>query len=187
VPTRNPEGELDGKDEVICPVDFDWTDHHMIRDKEFDKLFSGVPAGVEFVWISDSCHSGDLERDIPPRNSRFRRYPVPADIRWRQITAAKIGISGMGMNQGAAAPNVALVAGCKSTQTSADAVFNRRPNGALTYYLLKELGGANALRKPLATIVKEVSQALGKAKFSQKPQLDGSPAIAAQPFLAAVS
>src|SRR5258708_24167619 len=49
-PTRNPEGELDGKDEVICPVDFDWTDHHMIRDKEFDKLYSVVPAAAEVVW-----------------------------------------------------------------------------------------------------------------------------------------
>src|SRR5712692_4457306 len=26
MPTRNPSGEVDGLDEVICPVDFDWSD-----------------------------------------------------------------------------------------------------------------------------------------------------------------
>ena len=62
VPTRNPQGEVDGLDEVICPVDFDWTDDHMIRDKDFHSMFSTIPEGVEFVWVSDSCHSQDLSR-----------------------------------------------------------------------------------------------------------------------------
>src|SRR5215813_3086299 len=38
--------EVDGLDEAICPVDFDWTDKHMIRDKEFAQIFAAVPPGV---------------------------------------------------------------------------------------------------------------------------------------------
>jgi hypothetical protein len=56
MPTRNPAAEVDKLDEVICPVDFDWSDEHAIRDKDFYKIFAAVPDGVEFIWISDSCH-----------------------------------------------------------------------------------------------------------------------------------
>lgn len=62
VPTRSPHGEVDGLDEVICPVDFDWTDEHLIRDKNFIEIFAAVPKGVTFIWVSESCHSGDLSR-----------------------------------------------------------------------------------------------------------------------------
>ena len=34
MPTRT-SGEIDGLDEVICPVDFDWSDAHAIRDDDF--------------------------------------------------------------------------------------------------------------------------------------------------------
>jgi hypothetical protein len=60
--TRDHQGEIDGLDEVICPVDFDWTDDHVIRDKDFRRVFGSIPEGCQFVWVSDSCHSGDLER-----------------------------------------------------------------------------------------------------------------------------
>src|SRR6516162_11950800 len=33
LPARNIQGEVDSLDEAICPVDFDWTDEHTIRDK----------------------------------------------------------------------------------------------------------------------------------------------------------
>src|SRR6478736_5931013 len=55
VATRNPKAEVDGLDEVICPVDFDWSSHtNMIRDQEFNKIFASIPSGVEFIWVSDS-------------------------------------------------------------------------------------------------------------------------------------
>ena len=68
VPTRNPQGEIDGLDEVICPVDFDWTDPYTIKDKDFNRIFSSVPAGVEFIWVSDSCNSQDLTKLLPKSN-----------------------------------------------------------------------------------------------------------------------
>lgn len=184
VPTRNPAGELDGLDEVICPVDFDWTDAHLIRDKQFNTLFAAIPAGVEFVWVSDSCHSGDLSRDLPPPGVQHRRFPVPADIRWRQITYHEEHVKTKTSKAAAAKPlNVALISGCKSDQTSADAVFNGRPNGALTYFLLKALKDTNGLKTPLATLVPNVAKALNAAHYTQVPQLEGSATIGAKAFL----
>lgn len=184
VATRTGSGEVDGKDEVICPVDFDWSDPHMIRDKDFNRIFATVPAGVEFVWVSDSCHSGDLTKDMPPPNLRFRRYPVPADMRWRQLTLADEKKSGGGgFAKTAQDLNVALISGCKSNQTSADAVFGGRPNGALTYFLLDALKKPGGLKNPLTTLVPAVQAALKKKKFSQVPQLEGSKAICGKAFL----
>jgi metacaspase-1 len=185
--TRNHKAEVDGLDEVICPVDFDWTDEHMIRDKEFHKIFSKVPAGVEFLWVSDSCHSGDLTRAfrIPStkKKDKIKTILPPADLDWRLRTAAESKIKALTMSGSTKALNLALISGCKSNQTSADAYIKGRYNGALTYYLLSELKKAEGLRKDLKAIVKNLNAALRKGKYSQEPQLEGSPTIITGSFL----
>lgn len=185
MPTRNPAAEVDRLDEVICPVDFDWSDEHAIRDKDFYKIFSTVPEGVEFVWISDSCHSGDLSRDFPklkPDHLHKTMLP-PEDIDWRLQTAKELQrkagkIQSTSMASAVKELNVALISGCKSNETSADAVFNKRANGALTYFLLKELNSVNGLKETLSEVVKKVSKAVAKYNSGQHPQLDGSKMIA---------
>jgi len=175
VPTRNPQGEVDGLDEVICPVDFDWTDATMIRDKDFARYFSVIPAGVEFVWISDSCHSGDLTRGLPQRmNSRRKCLELPLDLAWRLRTARALKITPDTLTRSAARLNLALIAGCRSDQTSADAVFNKRFNGALTYYLLQTLKAKDGLKLPLQRVVERTRLALKKGRYEQIPQLEGS-------------
>jgi metacaspase-1 len=185
--TRNPKAEVDGLDEVICPVDFDWTDEHMIRDKEFHKLFAHVPAGVEFVWVSDSCHSGDLTRAFRmakgKNKDKIKTILPPADLDWRLRTAAQSKIKALTVNGSTKALNLALISGCKSSQTSADAYIKGRYNGALTYYLLNELKKAGGLAKDLKAVVKNVNTALRKGRYTQEPQLEGNPTIIAGPFL----
>ena len=184
LPTRNPSGEVDGLDEVICPVDFDWTDEHTIRDKDFVKLFKNVPEGVEFIWISDSCHSGDLSRAIPPKGKKEKRLIAPADIQWRRQTAlCEKSIEPLTMVRAGSLLQGALISGCRSDQTSADAYFNKKPNGALTYFLLKELQKTNGLKAPLAVIIKNVRKSLKGNKFSQVPQLEGSSVVLQKPFM----
>lgn len=185
VATRSPRGEVDGLDEVICPVDFDWSNSKMIRDKDFHKLFSAVPNGVEFLWVSDSCHSGDLTKSIPRAKAKQKNKTIlpPADLDWRLRIATEKNIKAMGMTKAANQLNVALISGCKSNQTSADAAFRNRYNGALTYFLLNELKKPAGLTKPLSTVVKDVNAALRKARYSQEPQLEGNPTIVAGPFL----
>lgn len=167
--TRDRAGEIDGLDEVLCPVDFDWSDERMIRDKEFHQIFSKLPAGVSFNWISDSCHSGDLSRDMSKWGTRS--LPIPDDMAWRLRIAAK---KEMTAKKDDPIHAVALISGCKSNQTSADASFNNRPNGALTYFLLQELNARNGISKPLVQIVSAVRKQLKLNGYTQIPQIEGS-------------
>ena len=184
VPTRNPHGEVDGLDEVICPVDFDWSDAHLIRDKEFNDIFSALPQDVEFVWISDSCHSGDLWRDMTQPKVSIKTIIPPADINWRLQTALQKKIKTQRLDKTAAKLNLALISGCKSNQTSADACFDNKYNGALTYFLLKELQSENGLNEPLSNIITNVCKALKKNHYSQVPQLEGADTVKSKSFLA---
>lgn len=184
--TRNPQGEVDGMDEVICPVDFDWTDQHAIRDKDFNRIFSSVPTGVKFVWISDSCHSGDLTRDLhdPKANRRDKTLYPPADIAWRNQVARDSGFKFKGLHKTAADLNLAFISGCRSDQTSSDAVFGGRPNGALTYYLLKVLNTSSGKKDPLTKVVVNVRSDLRTNGYSQEPQLEGSSIYQQKPLFA---
>jgi len=188
LPTRNPQGEVDGLDEVICPVDFDWTDAHTIRDKDFNKIFSNIPKGVEFIWISDSCHSGDLWKAIlKPEEAIIKTIKTlipPADINWRLHTAKEKAINAIGFNETASTLNLALIAGCKSHQTSADTFIKDKPHGALTYYLLQQLQSQNGLHLPLTKLIYNVNCELNKAGYEQEPQLEGDSVIKSKPFLA---
>jgi len=178
VATRDQAGEVDGLDEVICPVDFDWSNAHLIRDKQFHTIFSYVPAGVIACWVSDSCHSGDLERDASNLGGRAsRNYPTPEDMQWRIKAAEMTGLRLLPREL----PNIALISGCKSDQTSADASFSGRSNGALSYYLLKELKAHPAM--PLNQLIGHVQTSLKEHSYAQVPQLEGPAANLARPFL----
>jgi len=189
VPTRNPQGEVDGLDEAICPVDFDWTDLHMLRDKEFNAIFQGIPAGTNVVWLSDSCHSGDLTKEMMPHDHAtdlHKLYPCPADIDWRLQTAREKGIRATKIT-GRSTPtglelNLAYISGCKSNQTSADANFQGRYNGAMTYALLHVLKN-NPLNTPLSKIVPEMDKFLCQSHYSQVPQLEGANDLKDRPLI----
>jgi hypothetical protein len=181
VATRNKAEEVDGLDEVICPVDFDWSDRRMIRDKDFQRMFAPVPAGVDFVWISDSCHAGDLSRDMPPPGDRRRCLFPPEDIAWRNCVGASIGTRGLG--RAAAKLNVALIAGCRSNQSSSDGAFDDRPNGVLTYCLLRALRDGDGMAVPLTKLIARLRAAVKRAGYEQVPQLEGSAALKNRSFL----
>jgi len=190
VATRNPQGEADRFDEVICPVDFDFDDNStMIRDKDFVRLFSSIPQGVEFIWVSDSCFSGGLMKGfaVMPKNVsafKIKTIPLPADIAWRNRSAEEQKISPLTMKGAAKQLNVALISGCTETQESADADINNRYNGALTYYLLHILKSSSGMKLKLTDLVKNTVRELKHNGFSQHPELLGSKAIGLKTFLA---
>jgi hypothetical protein len=180
LPTRSPSGEVDKLDEVICPVDFDFTDEHAIRDKMFARIFSKVPAGVSFVWVSDSCHSGDLTKDL---RRKPRAMPLPIDIAWRLETAKRNDRKPLSFVHAINGYNVALISGCRSDQTSADADFNDRANGAMTRALLDELSERGAMDRPLPKLVDGLRKRLKQMDYEQEPQLEGSARIMERGFL----
>lgn len=185
VADRNGD-EISGMDDVICPIDFDWSEPHLIRDDTFYELFKSVPEGVHFAWVADCCHSGTLTRELapPPKKKPLmpkakivtqtvgsRCMPAPLDHAWRHRTARDLGMTSKPISASAQKLNVAFISGCKDNQTSADATFNGRPNGALTYYLLKNL--KTMKDRPVTEVVDAVRADLKKNGYSQVPQVDG--------------
>lgn len=188
VALRDDSGAVDRMDDAICPVDFDWSEQHMIAGVQFKQIFAAVPKGVEFVWISDSCHSGALDRVVPgseaPSVARQRFLAPPADLAWRAICALEKKISPADFVRATDGLNLALVSACKSDQTAADAKFDGRANGALTYYLLQALNKSDSRKRPLTSVVSEVRSALKKARYQQEPQMAGSRETMGKAFLA---
>ena len=90
------------------------------------------------------------------------------------LSAAAIGARGAPAVGGSAAPpDVLIVSGCADRQTSADASFNHRANGALTYYVLAILrravaGGAWPLA---ADFLVELRRRLRAGGYDQIPQI----------------
>ena len=90
------------------------------------------------------------------------------------LSAAAIGARGAPAAGGSAGvPDVLIVSGCADRQTSADASFNHRANGALTYYVLAILrravaGGAWPLA---ADFLVELRRRLRAGGYDQIPQI----------------
>jgi hypothetical protein len=183
-PIRDQNGKVTRVDECICPVDFDWTEPHAIRDKEFHQLFSSVPKGVLFTWVSDSCFSGDLAKAFLPPKRKIKAMPMPADIAWRLRTAETAGAKRMSFEHVLKNFNVVLTSGCGQRETSADAEIDGRFNGALTYYFLQTLSAPNGLTQSLENAVARTRAALHQNGYIQHPQLQGSAELMKDPFLA---
>lgn len=174
--------QIDGVD-CCCPQDFDWSPEHAIDANEFASTFAAIPVGVEFIWVSDSCHSGDLAREMPSLGDIVRnRYRKPR-LYPNDNTSLKRTATPQ-LSRAIAHLNGGFISGCRSDQTSADAEFGGRPNGALTYYLLQTLEAVNEATESLTTVVANTAAALQFASYEQQPQVHGTDTILAKPFLA---
>ena len=163
--------------DVICPVDFAFTAATSVTVSDFHDIFSTIPKGVTAAWGSDSCHSGDLEKD-------FYKLGVPKQF-WRDEKDVRSKSTSVKTFRdiSAALPSIALMSGCLSSQTSADAYIDDRYNGAFTYYFLQTLKAPNGLAKPLVNLIPLVQAALAKARYFQTPQLSGPPTLIDKAFL----
>jgi hypothetical protein len=94
---------------------------------------------LSFIWVSDSCFSGDLACEFVLPKRKIKSVPMPADIAWRMRTAETIGTKRTSFEHVLKSFNAVLVSGCGARETSADAEIVGRFNGALTYYFLQTL------------------------------------------------
>ncbi len=177
VPCAMDSDDPDGLSEALCPIDFDWTNEHMITDKQLHAIFSQLPNDVHFNWISDSCHSAGLTRDMP----RFvgdgflktRGFPVPADIAWHtQLKKEEAARNGIVSRDFKSELNVGFMSACREDQKASDGLFNLRPNGALSYFLIKTLREVDR-STPLFVIRQIVLNYLIAARYIQEPQVIG--------------
>ena len=186
--------EPDGKDEAFVPHDIaekngDWDRAHIICDDELHDLFTQLPATVLLEVYLDTCHSGTGLRGAEfGLNAPRARYVAPPEHEFTKKTARMRGFK---LNRGPspnakknpAAKKIAAKAavagqhhilwtGCKANQTSADAFFNGRYNGAFTYALVKVMRDTKNKLARKEVIVR--MRALMKGKFAQDPQLEGN-------------
>jgi hypothetical protein len=190
--------EADGFEEIICPVDLNWLDK-VITDDTLRAAFNKVPNGVNTTVILDCCHSGTMLDQTEsldstkalaaaPKASKktknMRYLKPPAKIANKLKTRSLVDWqASRDVNESAL-----LIAGCHADQTSADAVINGSPQGAATAALLK-----SAVANPAITyrqLMGEMCSFMTAGKYTQVPELDGSPRlydeVFVEPFTVAV-
>lgn len=177
--------EPDGKDEAFVPYDIaekngKWDPSRIISDDELHDLFASLPAGVLLEVYLDTCHSGTGLRGAEfGLHAPKPRYIAPPSHEFTKKTAKMRGFklkrpedSAKNKTKEVAGKDHVLWTGCKSNETSADAYFDGRYNGAFTYNYVKVM---RATKNKLARkdVVAKV-RALMKGKFTQNPQLEGN-------------
>lgn len=143
--------EPDGLDEVLCPYEFDWTPDTAITDNELLQVLGSLKLGARLIMTIDSCHSGDFTRMLLARSGRPRTLVPPPGMRIPR-GASKQGFRALGR-----APNVTFVSAVMPWQVAADTSFEGRPNGAFTYYFLKEVDVSSA---PVSDVVVAIEPSL---------------------------
>lgn len=202
----------DGKDEILCPYDFDWKDG-FIADDDLASMLKGLPKGVHLEILLDSCHSGTGTREIVLdrgrlselgasmgagsadaafRNAwgsaacfRHKYLTPPPDVALRadEVFGPELPVRRIGRL--AAKPmNHALWAGCRSSQFSADADIGGKPNGAFSYYFCKNVRDSDG-KLTRSDLLKRIRASLRHEGYSQVPQLEGPASLGAgTPFSA---
>jgi metacaspase-1 len=187
VPNTDSDAEVDGVDEAFACYDIndkggDWDRATVIVDDEFRELFTNVRDDVLLEVVLDTCHSGDGLRKLdltPGRRPRFLPPPTAEGVRKLQNKPNTKRLRDA-VSELPADTRPVLFAACKSEQTSADAHFGGRANGAFTYHFLKTLGQDAAQSR--SDILAAVRKVLAKEDFEQIPQLESAPKAKAVSF-----
>lgn len=183
--------EVDGRDEILCPINLNW--NSPLRDHEVGSYFKRVPKDCETLVIMDSCHSGTgLRNGFDPGDkftdndyvNRFISPPVSNILKNGSVIindnlsfgfpdpktdcrAGKNNFLVSTADQG----DAILISGCQENQTSADAWLSNRYQGAMTYTLGHVLQKYN-YDITYSKLVTEMNKILDKYKFTQNPQLE---------------
>jgi hypothetical protein len=193
VPDKNGD-EADHRDEILCPTDLDWYDP--LLDDWLRTTFDKLADGVNLTVVMDCCHSGSNTRFLyqPDAPSIPRFLPCPLDLMAAESGRRLIGktrstlrVSTLAKRRKSDIVNVdipeVLIAGCRDTQTSADAYIKGTYNGALTYNLVAAIKAARG-RISHRDLHADTVARLKTGKFDQVPQLEGRKLRFDAPFLA---
>lgn len=139
--------ETDGYDEMIVSCDL-----QPVLDDELKSLIqANLKPGVTLFAMFDSCFSGSV-LDL--------KYQYMDSLNYEKYTENSKQLDTPG--------DVFMISGCTDDQTSSDAVFNNRPNGAMTWSLLEALK-----QKPTCNwreLITNMRTLLKTSQFDQIPQ-----------------
>lgn len=139
--------ELDGRDELIVACDL----QNVLDDELKTLIQTYLKTDVTLFAMFDSCFSGSV-LDL--------KYQFMDSLNYEKFTENSKQLQTPG--------NVFTISGCNDNQTSADAVFEGKAAGAMTWSLLESLK-----QKPNCTwreLVKTMRDLLKVSKFTQIPQ-----------------
>jgi hypothetical protein len=163
--------EPDGRDEALVPHDV--LSNGVLTDDDLHDLFSERHSGARLVMISDSCHSGTVNRFAGPiTTDRPRvRYVAPeVHLMSEELPAAR-AVAAM-PPRGKSRPSALLMAGCKDLEYSYDGIGNAQM-GAFSYVALNTLA-----RLPEGATYRDwlaqIRLVLPAADLPQTPQLSGT-------------
>jgi len=171
LPDQNGD-EADLRDEALDPHDV--ASAGPITDDDLFNLFSERDRGVRVVLISDSCHSGTLNRFAPntgDSQAMVKFLPPGIFLSGDEMELARR--ASVARPTGRSRHAALVFAGCRDIEYSYDATFGGRPNGAFTYAALQALRQLEAKATYLDWLSK-VREQLPTPNFPQTPQLDGS-------------
>jgi hypothetical protein len=127
--------EADGRDEAICPDDYSRAG--LILDDDLYRVFAPAGHGERVVMLSDSCHSGSLNRLAGPVASPRRVRFLPPSLAGVDMDAARavqhLPARGL-MRRGAL-----VMSACQASQVTYDISVSGRPCGLFTYVALEVL------------------------------------------------
>jgi hypothetical protein len=178
--------EPDRRDEVLCPVDY--ARAGMISDDDLYRVFTAGHRWARVVFISDSCHSGSVNRLAGPLNiepvrrvDRPDMEPVDIPLAWRRAkflppaawmpedqvdVARRVELV---PSRGKPRASALLLAACTDTQVAYDAHFNGRANGAFTYAALQALAEQPATYRDWQ---RGINRRLPSVDYDQAPRLE---------------
>ena len=140
--------ETDGNDEMIIASDL----QGIIDDELKNLIQTYLKKDVTLVALFDSCFSGSV-LDL--------KYQYLNSLNYDKYTENVKNLETQG--------NVIMISGCTDEQTSSDALFNNKSNGAMTWSLLESLK-----YNPISSwreLIKLMRDKLKTSSFSQIPQI----------------
>jgi metacaspase-1 len=106
------------------------------------------------------------EHEFSDRTAKMRGFTL------RRASKSKAKKGGGSVSKEVAGQHHMLWTGCKANETSADAYFSGRYNGAFTYYFVKVMRDTKNKLSRKDVIAK--MRTLMRSQFAQNPQLEGN-------------
>lgn len=172
--------ETDRRDEVL--VCHDYADGGLISDDDLHRVFQAKRFGVRVTILSDSCHSGTVQRfaNVTPNAETFHlsmenegspsvpRFLSPASL---GIVSTEEALRREARPQSKPRLGPALISGCADYEYSYDAWIGGRPRGAFTAKALDALGEQP---RTLRAWHDAIRLRLPSQEYPQSPQLQGT-------------
>jgi hypothetical protein len=151
--------EVDGKDEVLCPIDY--AENGFISDDEMRMLLQFLRVDQTLFAVSDSCCSGTVF-DLG--------FNVKENVVWHGIgKSSKVITMEESRKNTPTKGQCILLSGCRDDQTSADTKEDGKYQGAMTFAFMKAL--ADPKVKTFRDLLGFVRSILKEHGYTQVPML----------------